>query len=118
MSVLSKLQPVFIIFSAFLGVIIGKFNPYFERYAGNFIEIFLMVMLFFVFLTIDMKLLSKSFMNVRFSLSALIINFVWTPLFAFVLSKTFLPGKIGLIDKASPRGMFDSLYDLYYTACL
>jgi ACR3 family arsenite efflux pump ArsB len=96
MSVLSKLQPVFIIFSAFLGVIIGKFNPYFEQYAGNFIEIFLMVMLFFVFLTIDMKLLSKSFMNLRFSLSAFIINFVWTPLFAFVLSKIFLPGKIDL----------------------
>jgi ACR3 family arsenite efflux pump ArsB len=96
MSVLSKLQPVFIVVSALLGAIAGKLNPHIERYAGSCIEIFLVTMLFFVFLSVDMKLLSKSFMNVRFSLSALAINFVWTPVFVCALSKIFLPGQTDL----------------------
>jgi ACR3 family arsenite efflux pump ArsB len=96
MSFLSKLQPVFIIVSAITGIFIGKLIPFLEQHAGNFIEIFLMCMLFFVFLNIEINEISKSFSDLRFSVSALIINFVFTPLFTFVLSKVFLSRQIDL----------------------
>jgi ACR3 family arsenite efflux pump ArsB len=53
-------------------------------------------MLFFVFLNVEIKEISKSFLDLRFSVSALIINFVFTPLFTSLLSKTFLSGQIDL----------------------
>jgi ACR3 family arsenite efflux pump ArsB len=96
MGILAGLQPVFIILSAFAGIVIGRLHPSIERHSGGFIEIFLMVMLFFVFLTVNIGEITKSFADLRFSVSALIINFIWTPLFAFMLSKIFLAGQIDL----------------------
>jgi ACR3 family arsenite efflux pump ArsB len=55
-----------------------------------------MFMLFFLFLNIEIKEISKSFSDLRFSLSSLIINFIITPLFTFLLSKLFLSGQIDL----------------------
>ena len=94
MSFLSKLQPVFIIAAALTGIGAGKLIPPLEQYAGNCIEVFLMGMLFFVFLNVDVKEITKSFSDVRFSLAALIINFIFTPLFTFMLAKTFLAGRL------------------------
>jgi ACR3 family arsenite efflux pump ArsB len=96
MNILSKFQPFFIIFSTLIGVALEKLIPIMEQYAGNFIEIFLMCMLFFVFLNVEIKEISKSFSNLRFSVSSLIINFIFTPLFTFALSKLFLAGQIDL----------------------
>jgi ACR3 family arsenite efflux pump ArsB len=96
MSFLSKFQPLFIILCAFAGIFLGKINTFIEQHAGSFIEIFLMAMLFFVFLNIKIKEITKSFSNLRFSLAALIINFIVTPLFTFVLAKLFLAGQIDL----------------------
>jgi ACR3 family arsenite efflux pump ArsB len=53
-------------------------------------------MLFFVFLTVDIKEISKSFLNVRFSIAALVINFIISPLITLALSKRFLAGEIDL----------------------
>ncbi|MDR0451594.1 MAG: arsenic resistance protein, partial [Treponema sp.] len=101
MGLLSKFQPLFIVLSALAGIILGKASPALEQYAGNFIEIFLMFMLFFVFLNVEIGEISKSFSDLRFSVSALAINFIITPLSAFALSKFFLAGQtdmqIGLI---------------------
>jgi ACR3 family arsenite efflux pump ArsB len=74
MSILSKLQPVFIVLSALTGTALGKTIPALESYAENFIEIFLMFMLFFVFLNVEIHEISKSFSDLRFSVSALAIN--------------------------------------------
>ncbi|MDR0539154.1 MAG: bile acid:sodium symporter [Spirochaetaceae bacterium] len=78
--------------AAAAGIVTGKANPFIAQHSGKFTGLFLMTMLFFVFLTINIKEITKSFYNVRFSLSALIINFVWTPLFALLLSKIFMAG--------------------------
>jgi ACR3 family arsenite efflux pump ArsB len=51
-----------------------------------------MILLLFVFLNINIKDITKSFLNIKFSLSSLIINFIWTPLFAFALSLLFFKG--------------------------
>jgi ACR3 family arsenite efflux pump ArsB len=96
MSILSKLQPFFIIISAFLGILLGKININIEQNAGDFIETFLMIMLFFTFMGIDLKEISESFTNLKFSISALIINFIWTPVFTFILAKIFMGGQIDL----------------------
>jgi ACR3 family arsenite efflux pump ArsB len=96
MSILSKLQPVFIVLSALIGTVLGKIIPALENHVGNFIEIFLIFMLFFVFLNVEINEISKSFSDLRFSVSALVINFIITPLFTFILSKLFLAGHIDL----------------------
>jgi ACR3 family arsenite efflux pump ArsB len=66
MSTLSKLPPVFIVLSALIGIVLGKTIPVLENHAGNFIEIFLMFMLFFVFLNVEINEISKSFSDFRF----------------------------------------------------
>ncbi|MHB9293541.1 hypothetical protein Holit_02667 [Hollandina sp. SP2] len=96
MSIFSRLQPVFIIFSAFLGVLLGKINMPLEQRLGSFIELFLMILLFFTFLGIDIKDITKSFTNLPFSISALSINFLWNPVFAFILTKIFLREQVSL----------------------
>ncbi|MDR2618826.1 MAG: bile acid:sodium symporter [Treponema sp.] len=96
MSIVTKLQPLFIIVSALTGIALGKLIPLSERYAGNFIGIFLTCMLFFVFLNVKITEILKSFSDPRFSVSALIINFVFTPVFSLALSKLFLSAQIDL----------------------
>jgi ACR3 family arsenite efflux pump ArsB len=96
MGILSKVQPVFIIFAAFLGIFFGKINTNVEQISGGLIGIFLVIMLFFTFLGIDIKDITKSFTNLKFSVSALIINFLWTPVFSFLLAVIFLPKEAGL----------------------
>jgi ACR3 family arsenite efflux pump ArsB len=94
--IFTKLQPVFIIFSAFLGILLGKTSACVEQAAGGLIGIFLTAMLFFAFLGVDIKAITKSFTNFKFSVSALVINFVWTPVFSFLLAAVFLPKDAGL----------------------
>ncbi|MDR3165452.1 MAG: bile acid:sodium symporter [Synergistaceae bacterium] len=96
MSIFSKLQPVFIVSAALAGIAVGKLNPFIAEHSSAYIEIFLMIMLFFVFLSVDIGKITRSFRDFRFSLSSLLINFVWTPLFAFALSKFFLSESIDL----------------------
>jgi ACR3 family arsenite efflux pump ArsB len=96
MSLLSKLQPVFIIFSAFLGVFLGNISAHIERNAGRFMELFLITMLFFTFLGVDIKKIRQSFSNLKFSISAAVINFLWTPFFTFALARLFLPEQTSL----------------------
>ena len=96
MSFLTKFQPLFIVLSAFAGIALGRLSPPLGRHAESFIKIFLMLMLFFVFLNVAAREITKSFLNLGFSISALTINFISTPLFAWALSKIFLDGQSDL----------------------
>jgi ACR3 family arsenite efflux pump ArsB len=93
---MAKLQPLIIISSALAGILLGRFNPAIASGAGNLIEVFLMILLFFVFLAVDIKEIRRSFSNIRFSLAALSINFIWTPVFTFILGSLFMAGRIDL----------------------
>jgi ACR3 family arsenite efflux pump ArsB len=93
---MAKLQPLIIIASALLGILIGRISPAAASHGGALIEIFLMILLFFVFLAVDITEIKKSFTNIRFSLAALGINFIWTPVFALVLGKLFMAGHIDM----------------------
>ncbi|MDR0309227.1 MAG: bile acid:sodium symporter [Candidatus Methanoplasma sp.] len=100
MSWTSKLQPIIIIAAVGLGLFLGGI---FKVPDGTevLIEIFLIMMLFIVFLSVDLRAVGKAFKNVRFTSTAMFINFIWTPVFAVVLGYLFLSGsldmRIGLI---------------------
>jgi len=63
------------------------------------IEPFLMVMLFVVFMCVDIREIGRSFSNRRFTCTALLINFVWTPIFSIILGLLFseIDVRIGLL---------------------
>lgn len=90
MNLIGKLQPVIIITAALLGLLLGAVTPL-GKVSSSLIEVFLMLLLYILFLSIDLKQIKKSFTNVRFTLSAVIINFVFTPLFGYLLGKIFFP---------------------------
>lgn len=95
MNLIGKLQPVIIITAALLGLLLGAVTP-FGSVSSSLIEVFLMLLLYILFLSIDLKQIKKSFTNVRFTLSAVIINFVFTPLFGYLLGKIFFPGSLDI----------------------
>jgi ACR3 family arsenite efflux pump ArsB len=76
-------------FCACAGLALGFFTAFGES-SAHLIIVFLMSLLFFVFLAIDLRDIKKSFGNVKFAVSSLSINFIWTPLFAFLLGEIFL----------------------------
>jgi Arsenite efflux pump ACR3 and related permeases len=89
LSRISKLQPVIIIVAAAIGIILGQ-NLFLSDNMGMLIEPFLMVLLFFIFLRVDIKDIGKSIKNVKYTGTSLLINFVWTPFFAVLLGYLFL----------------------------
>lgn len=95
MNLIGKSQPVIIITAALLGLLLGAVIPV-GSVSSSLIEVFLMMLLYILFLSIDLKQIKKSFTNVRFTLSAVLINFVFTPLFGYVLGKIFFPGSLDI----------------------
>jgi ACR3 family arsenite efflux pump ArsB len=88
MNLTTKLQPVFIIASALVGLLLGYLTG-FGSFSVHLIEPFLMVLLFFVFLSVDGRKLRQAFHNRRFTFAALAVNFIWTPVFAYLLGRVF-----------------------------
>jgi ACR3 family arsenite efflux pump ArsB len=79
-----------IIFSAIpVGLLFGRI-PAVEQYAEIFVTPFLFVMLFGAFLNIPLKDYRKAFANIKFSITTVSINFIWTPLLVWTLGKLFL----------------------------
>jgi len=93
---ITKMQPLFIIAAALVGIVLGQM-AFFSDNMGGMIEPFLIVLLFFIFLKVDVREIGHSFKNVRFSSTAILINFVWTPVFAVLLGYAFLGGSRDLM---------------------
>jgi len=85
----SKLQPVIIIAIAVIGILLGQ-NAFILNNTGMLIEPFLMVLLFLIFLKVDLREVGAAFKNIKFSATSLAINFIWTPIFAVLLGMAFL----------------------------
>lgn len=86
---INKFQSLVILFMVALGILLGQIG-FVQEYAEYLITPFLMVMLFLVFLQIPLKDILKSSKNLKFTLTAVIINFIWTPFLIFILGKIFL----------------------------
>lgn len=95
MNISVKLQPLIIIISALLGLGLGSYTPL-GNYSAGFIEPALMVLLFFVFLSVDFKGIVNSFGNRKFTVTSLVMNFVWTPIFAYALGALLLGDSVDL----------------------
>lgn len=91
----TKFEPVFILLSLLLGYFFSFFKI---SIVTNFDleETLVSILLFFIFLEIDWSDLKLEFKNKKFRNSTLIINFIWTPVFAFLLGKLFLSNDIDL----------------------
>lgn len=95
MGLITRLQPVFIILSAAAGLLLGLTTS-FGEFSVGLIQPFLMILLLFVFLSVDGQKLKRAFRNIRFTLTAAGFNFIWTPLFAFGLGLLFFRDSLDL----------------------
>ena len=89
MDKINKYQTGVILLAVFSGLVLGQMEAT-AHFSAHLIVPLLMLMLFGLFLTIDLRELQRSFRNVKFSLTSLAINFVWTPIFAYGLGYLFL----------------------------
>lgn len=95
MDLIEKFEPIII----FLAILIGLIFSNIDMIAQNsdyFINIFLCLMLYGLFLEVPLNELKNSFKNVKFTSTSLIINFLWTPLFGYFLGSLFLKGNIDI----------------------
>jgi ACR3 family arsenite efflux pump ArsB len=93
LGLLTRMQPLLILAAAITGIILGQIAFFSENMEGLIVP-FLMVLLFLIFLKVEVKDIAHSFKNVRFSSTALLLNFVWTPIFALILGYAFLTGDL------------------------
>lgn len=89
MSFLEKAQPFIILAAVFIGLWLGNV-PVVAENATAFILPLLMLMLTGVFLHVPLRDFRSAFQFRNFAIASLIINFVWTPLFAYLLGWLFL----------------------------
>ncbi|HLW39793.1 MAG TPA: bile acid:sodium symporter [Brumimicrobium sp.] len=90
---INKYQTGVILVAVIAGLLLGHI-AFVADYSAKFIVPLLMVMLFGLFLSINISELKTSFLNVKFSLSNIIFNFVWTPIFAYILGYIFLTNEL------------------------
>ena len=85
----NKFQSFIILFMVFIGIILGQIDLV-QAYSEYLIMPSLMAMLFLVFIQIPIKDITKSFKNMKFTLTSICINFIWTPILVFILGRVFL----------------------------
>ncbi len=95
MNLVGKLQPIIIIGAALIGLLLGQFTAL-GSISSGFIEVFLMLLLYILFLTVDLKKLGNALKNVRYTLASIVINFVITPFIAYALGAVFFAESIDI----------------------
>ncbi|MFN6945886.1 MAG: arsenic resistance protein [Cytophagaceae bacterium] len=95
MNSINKYQSLIIALAIVIGILIGQLESG-KVYAQYLIVPFLMMMLFGVFLNIPSRNLLKGFYNLKFLFSNTIVNFLWTPVFAYFLGYIFLKNELNL----------------------
>ena len=95
MEIIEKLEPIIILISIVIGLLLSNIQIIAQN-TGYMINIFLCLMLYGLFLEIPFKDLNTSFKNHKFSITSLLINFIWTPLLGYFLGLIFLKGNIDI----------------------
>ena len=93
---IEKLEPIIIFSAVIIGLLFSNLDIIAQN-ASHLINLFLCLMLFGLFLEVDMNELKNSFKNVKFTSTSLIINFLWTPLFGYFLGSLFLKGNVDVL---------------------
>jgi arsenite transporter len=89
MSVIEKAYSFIIFIAVVLGIALGQVNV-FEQQADLVIVPLLIAMLYITFLQIPLTRITKAFRNIKFTYTSLLINFLWTPVLAWLLATVFL----------------------------
>lgn len=92
---IGKLQPVIIIGAALFGLFLGNMTP-FGSISVDLIEIFLMLLLYILFLSVDFRQLKKSLTNIRYTSVSVAINFIITPIIGYILGRIFFANSIDI----------------------
>ncbi|WP_346930522.1 bile acid:sodium symporter [Clostridium sp.] len=93
---INKFQSIVILGMVLLGIVLGQIDMI-QIYSEYLIIPALIIMLFLVFIQIPLKNISKSFKNLKFTLTSVFINFIWTPILVFILGKVFLNNSPALL---------------------
>ncbi|MDO5853689.1 MAG: bile acid:sodium symporter [Thermoplasmata archaeon] len=97
---IGRLQPLIIIAAALIGLGLGAWTPLGDAPAWT-VEAFLMALLFVLFLSVDLSRFREALGNRRFTVAALSLNFVLTPIIAWLLGLGFFGSepdiRIGLL---------------------
>ena len=96
MDLTEKLEPIIIVSSVLVGLMFSKVE-FIAQNTDYMITFFLCMMLFGLFMEVPLGELKNSFKNTKFSLTNLVINFIWTPLFGYFLATLFLKGNIDVM---------------------
>ncbi|GAA0071186.1 bile acid:sodium symporter [Clostridium sardiniense] len=91
-----KFQSLIIIIIAFIGIFIGQVD-FISIISDKLIMPFLTLMLFLLFLQIPFENIKTSLKNIKFTSTAIIINFIITPMLIFILGKLFLINEVDLL---------------------
>ncbi|MCQ9627309.1 arsenic resistance protein [Cetobacterium somerae] len=89
MQITNKFQTIVILIMVVLGILLGQVE-FIRSYSNYLIMPALNIMLFLVFIQIPLKNIVDSFKNIKFTLTSICINFIWTPLLVYILGKFFL----------------------------
>ncbi|WP_317856067.1 arsenic resistance protein [Chakrabartyella piscis] len=89
----AKIQPILILAAALVGLLLGKYTPL-GNVSSGYIELFLMMLLYILFLSVDLGQLRTACKNIKYTNVALVINFVITPVIAYVLGNVFFGDSI------------------------
>ncbi|WP_026105023.1 arsenic resistance protein [Halalkalibacterium ligniniphilum] len=89
MNVLEKWYSLLIFVSVVIGIGLGRYEVV-KINAEFFIVPFLVIMLYLTFLQIPLGKIKQAFKNVTFTLTTIMMNFVWTPILAWLLASVFL----------------------------
>ncbi|WP_295593289.1 arsenic resistance protein [uncultured Methanobrevibacter sp.] len=95
MNLIEKLEPAILIFAIIIGLTLSDIKIL-SNNIGNLINLFLCIMLYGIFLEVPLKNLKKSFKNIKFSSTSIMINFIWTPIFGYFLGNLFLNGNMDI----------------------
>ncbi|MCG1010901.1 arsenic resistance protein [Salinicoccus sp. ID82-1] len=89
MHLIEKLYTLIIFLAVIIGIGMGQVEII-RTNAESFIVPLLVVMLYITFLQIPLEEIRKAFKNIKFTYTSVTINFVWSPILAWLLALIFL----------------------------
>jgi len=89
LNLIEKLYTVIIFLAVIFGISIGQ-AELIRANAESFIVPLLVAMLYITFLQIPIEDIKIAFKNIKFTYTSILINFVWTPILAWLLAMVFL----------------------------
>jgi len=86
LSVIDKLQPLLLIISMAIGLFIYNVSPSYSKIAINVVSIGIFIVITIVMSSASISGIAKSFMKLKLIVVAIALNFIFIPIYAWILS--------------------------------